>query len=401
MADRKKSKEEQFRAGVHAGQGAARRSLEKVEAVSQALTAWKDLLNRSPSTANLGHSEGARSIAGLDRRPTVLENRPSENVVQPISLEPNWSELPDEGTVSNSRERKASPDLPIASAMGRRDASMPIAVDGDPARRANMIPTGSSSLNTMASHVGSTPVGSEVVPVLPSSVERQRSMDVNTLVPDRPEEGSHPSPRYSTGAAISLPSTGLLGHSEAGGVPSRPDPGSVDGRDRRTDSPGNSEPGGHSDHSGFDLSSRGFNGHNFGLPDVKGEPDQPGSRTDAGVGNRSSKVARSEGMDGGEDRRPSHAEVSMSFVRNPLSSGFRSDSLSGSTFSGPGDSTSNPGGFGRSLDNPASAGSTTPQGGASGDLSRTNELLQQLIDAVRKQRGPSLPPGGPSVYSDR
>jgi hypothetical protein len=35
------------------------------------------------------------------------------------------------------------------------------------------------------------------------------------------------------------------------------------------------------------------------------------------------------------------------------------------------------------------------------DLSKTNELLQQLLDAVRKQRGASLPPGGLPVYPDR
>jgi hypothetical protein len=44
---------------------------------------------------------------------------------------------------------------------------------------------------------------------------------------------------------------------------------------------------------------------------------------------------------------------------------------------------------------------TSPQDGVSIDLSKTNELLQQLIDAVRKQRGSSLPIGGPSVYPDR
>ncbi len=47
------------------------------------------------------------------------------------------------------------------------------------------------------------------------------------------------------------------------------------------------------------------------------------------------------------------------------------------------------------------AASSQSQGGAPIDLSRTNELLQQLIDAVRRQGGPSMPSGGPAAYPGR
>ena len=57
-------------------------------------------------------------------------------------------------------------------------------------------------------------------------------------------------------------------------------------------------------------------------------------------------------------------------------------------------------GNGLRFDSTAAAGS----GGATMDLSKTNELLQQLVDAVRKQldtNGTPLPTGGPSVYAER
>ena len=58
------------------------------------------------------------------------------------------------------------------------------------------------------------------------------------------------------------------------------------------------------------------------------------------------------------------------------------------------------GGNGLGFDSTAAAGG----GGATMDLSKTNELLQQLVDAVRKQRDANsapLPTGGPAVYAER
>ena len=50
---------------------------------------------------------------------------------------------------------------------------------------------------------------------------------------------------------------------------------------------------------------------------------------------------------------------------------------------------------------PSFGGAAMPQGGGTLDLSRTNELLRQLLDAVKKQRDASLPVGGQSVYPGR
>ena len=46
-------------------------------------------------------------------------------------------------------------------------------------------------------------------------------------------------------------------------------------------------------------------------------------------------------------------------------------------------------------------GGASARGVESADLSKTNELLQQLLDAVRSQRDSALPVGGPAVYSCR
>jgi len=52
-------------------------------------------------------------------------------------------------------------------------------------------------------------------------------------------------------------------------------------------------------------------------------------------------------------------------------------------------------------DAPGSSGSTPSQAGGAIDLSKTNELLQQILEAVRRQRDPALPAGGSSVYAGR
>ena len=50
---------------------------------------------------------------------------------------------------------------------------------------------------------------------------------------------------------------------------------------------------------------------------------------------------------------------------------------------------------------PSPGGASMPQGGGTVDLSKTNELLRQLVDVVKKQGDVSLPVGGQSVYPVR
>ena len=58
-------------------------------------------------------------------------------------------------------------------------------------------------------------------------------------------------------------------------------------------------------------------------------------------------------------------------------------------------------GTGMGSGEPSLGGAAMPQGGGTIDLSKTNELLRQLVDAVKKQGDASLPVGGQSVYPGR
>lgn len=89
-------------------------------------------------------------------------------------------------------------------------------------------------------------------------------------------------------------------------------------------------------------------------------------------------------------------------VRNPFASGLRNLSPADPGFPGAGGASSglDATGIGSGPGEHAFGGANSP-GGASADLSKTNDLLRQLIDAVRRQRDASLPVGGPSVYPDR
>ncbi len=98
-------------------------------------------------------------------------------------------------------------------------------------------------------------------------------------------------------------------------------------------------------------------------------------------------------------------DVATVGVRTPPSDGLRNVALATATPTvGGGVAPPDLGRSGPDAAGPFSgAASSQPSasGGAAVDLSRTNELLQQLLDAVRRQRVGSLPAGGPSVYADR
>ncbi len=96
-----------------------------------------------------------------------------------------------------------------------------------------------------------------------------------------------------------------------------------------------------------------------------------------------------------------NSDLLSSMVRNPQSNDLRNLTMTMPT--GP-DPEGMPSGVGTQdftlAESSAGQGFSGTDGGSL-DLSRTNELLQQLVDAVRKQQGSSLPVGGPSVYPGR
>jgi hypothetical protein len=92
----------------------------------------------------------------------------------------------------------------------------------------------------------------------------------------------------------------------------------------------------------------------------------------------------------------------MNFVRNPRSADMRNFAMMSSS-AGPetGKSGLDLGALGIGPAEVSGGVSSSGSEAGAGDLSKTNELLQELVDAVRKQRSSSLPVGGPLVYADR
>ena len=67
----------------------------------------------------------------------------------------------------------------------------------------------------------------------------------------------------------------------------------------------------------------------------------------------------------------------------------------------PGGNASSPFGTGDDDFGPAASSSSFAGGGATADLSRTNELLQQILDALRRSSGPTLDGAGPAEFAGR
>ncbi len=105
------------------------------------------------------------------------------------------------------------------------------------------------------------------------------------------------------------------------------------------------------------------------------------------------------------DAEPASApgrEATPTAIRAPRSDDLRNLAMAspGPSRAGGGSADPGPGGP-AGIDREFGAAASAAGGGASVDLSRTNDLLQQLLDAVRRSGGPSMPPGGPSVYPGR
>jgi hypothetical protein len=88
-------------------------------------------------------------------------------------------------------------------------------------------------------------------------------------------------------------------------------------------------------------------------------------------------------------------------VRNPLSEDLRNFSMANLSGTESGGLASSLGASDHGEAEASVGQSPSISEGGSVDLTRTNDLLQQLIDAVRKQRGATVPVGGSSVYPDR
>ena len=370
----------------------------KAELVSGLLDANRSLLDRSSSTAERNLTEVSRSIGDVYRAsqgpssplaavdgPSILHDPARVNLLganPPVGwkdAETHQGEAIGPGSPSRGQ---STPDMPAivkpssilkASSSASPSEPPPVTMVGPP----TVVGTANS---------GVVPTSGATVPAEGVLAPTSREGDVQ--VP-----GTRISPTTTTPLA-------------GGG---RVDPGLVDDSVTRT----NFAPGprsGPSVQAAPDLSphagntrdpedfSKGATVPSVGLAGVAGDATTPpGSRGLDGPQMTDSRASSPGfGLSSSSDSS-SPAGPSMNLVRNPLSTDLMNSAMAGSSTGGQGPASSNPGGLAQATP----GGSPSLQDQGPGDLSKTNELLQQLLDAVRKQRGSSLPAGGPAVYSDR
>ena len=347
-----------------------RASEETIKAVSGLLAEKKAELDRPPTPAKVALPEVSRSLDEILRRSEDLPDARSKSVDSPITLEPPPVRLPDGGP----------PEGPSRS-------------DHPGPGPGGLVPTpGGPTTPAVAVEGGSALVGRDALSAAPPA---SRSVG--------PGGGASESSRSDRGlAARIVPEAAKVVAGEgwrADGVVGDPPPQDEAGPTRRPDSVGVSGEESRPARSGNTSSSKAIA---VDLPREPGVAEATtGSRERPGLAGSGAVVSTSAiAVDHGP-RTASHAEPSATVVRNPLSADLKNLSLAGSPSSEASGLSPGRGGTGRESVDDSFGQATSSQGGTAVDLSKTNELLQQLIDAVRKQRGSSLPIGGPPAYPER
>jgi hypothetical protein len=375
-----------------------RASQEQIEVVSRALMAGKSLLDRPPSPTGINPPEA-------DRRPIRLASPTSHFDDHSTTLDPARVDLP-EGSLADESKGVEPPridEVGLPKTTGDRPSGS-VEPSQETTRAGRSIPSESLPVRTSAVADPIPALGGGSLGSLPGA-KIDRPIEGSPGTPDRPEVSTVLAARSSLSTTVPASSGSLHGFDGIAESQARPDAGPEVVHAGQPEPPfavGVERP---SDRPGARVSAKVAAVSSLGLPQDTEGLKVSGLPVMTTGPNLLAGVAPSGSSADSPSRSSNPAESSMTFVRNPLSSGLRNFAISGPTLPGQGDSTSDPGGIGKGPGDPASGGPTTasasPQAGGSGDLSRTNELLQQLIDAVRKQRGSSLPPGGPSVYPDR
>ncbi len=129
-------------------------------------------------------------------------------------------------------------------------------------------------------------------------------------------------------------------------------------------------------------------------------PDNPAAvRAPIAIGGRDlAPVARGDAK-AAPETQPAAIRAPISVGPRGLSAADSGPTGGGGMATGPGQS--GPGGDAAGVGAFGSSASTPAPAGVPADLSKTNELLQQLLDAVRRQRDSALPAGGSSIYPGR
>jgi hypothetical protein len=350
--------------------GARRASEEAIKAISGHLTEKKAVLARPSGLAKIAFPDMSSSLGEIIRRSKDLTNQRPEPEVSSSFLDPPPVRLPDASPPDGSShiDHPREERLGVATSMGGHSSSM-ITANGS-----------------------STPVGRGVTP---ASSPASQSAGSSGGVSEASKQENVVDPRIASQRAKRVAGGGLVALGSAGDNHPRPEPGLA----LRSDATSvvGEEP--HTKLKGSSLSSK------VTLVDLP--PESGGLKTTKELRTLSdlhvvgARASRSEFTVDHESSSASHAGPSAISVRNPLSSDLRNISLASSALTEGTRNLSDHGGKRRGFLDDSSDRTTSPRDGTSIDLSKTNELLQQLIDAVRKQRDSSLPIGGPSVYPGR
>ena len=363
-------------------------SAEKVEKVASLLVARRSDLERPPRLADVPLPQLPRPLVEALGRQSITPEAPATRepagpAIPSVSPDPSRLKLPEGPTA----DRQASPETsPIEEGSAR---AVRIASAND--------------------FVPATPPAVPAVSVRPQPALTERvTSSLSSPPPASPPERNAGSPTIPdaatglrTGAAVLVrvsPSAGPTGQG-SGGVPtaevgpqrpsSRPElPVFVGGRTPLEAtgpliSPGAAAPalptrlleGERAGRAPVDRSFAGFDPTVSGINASAIGPPAPGS--------------------------PGLGDGPIPMVRNPLSADPGRFAMAGPAPASQNGPASIRSGIGAGPVDPASGSLGSPQGGTTVDLTRTNELLQQLLDAVRKQRSSSLPSGGRSVYPER
>ena len=374
MVDQRESEGRQRAKDAPSPHGPRRDPGETTKAISGLLAARKALLDRPAGRATVAFPDVSRSLGEIIRRSKDLKDQRSEPEGSSISLDSPPVNLPDAGPSDGSShiDHLRAERQGIVSSKGEQ-AAAPIGDNGGSISAGRGV---SSALPPAPLVVGSSRVA-------PESSKPEPVLD--------PRITSEAAKLVAGGGSFALDGASEHGHqfgqSLAAGPAHRSDPTGVVG-----EGPYPAQKQGSFSYKAAvgDLPREGP-----GVKTSRETSDFPGHQG-FGAG------ASSPGVTPGNDPNPADPARSPStFVRNPLSSELRSLSLASSAPTGETSRSSDRDGKGRGSLEDSFGQAASSQGAASIDLSKTNELLQQLIDAVRKQRGSSLPVGGPSVYSDR
>ena len=340
--------------------------------ISGLLTGKKAVLDRPSASAEVTFPDVSRSLGEILLRSKDRSDPRSRFDASSIALDPPPIKLPDGGLPDGSNHV----DHP-------REA-----------RRGVVSLSGEHSSPMIEANVGSTPVGRDVAPAPPS-----KTVGSSGGVSESSKPGKVVDPRIVAQTVRPIAGGRTFPPGKDGDPDSHHDTGLTVGLASRSETQGIVGVGQNPDQKEVLFSSKAFA---VGLPrESGGVKATSGSRILTDLQGVGASVSRSEITVNHESRSASHTEPSTTLVRYPLSSDLRNFSLASTPHQGGTGPFPDQVGKGREFDDDSFGRTTSPQGGTSIDLSKTNELLQQLIDAVRKQRGSALPIGGPSVYPDR